>query len=305
MAGLLLKAIVLWSRSWRLALEVRVGEKKRTYICSSAFSQTGLVIVFLLRNHISVSEFPKRAPRDTLGSAPISLATVPGGYLLAVSTRGDIFAYNTTGLRDTASPLPLVFHLNFPPPTSASSLDEEGSPSILFSASLGRAMNVGAAAALTRMSPNFVVHMGKGASGDPSGDRQSSQRNDEGHLVLFEAILPYRRPKALEFSWIRLPLMCLALGLVFFWHFSKESRGKRPGLAGMERHPMPEPAQLRNIGLRPNGRRMYDLIEEDEDELEVRDGEPGGRAEAEDNDDDRNRQLRGLLRARQARNFAF
>lgn len=228
---------------------------------------------------------------------------MPGGYLLAVSTRGDIFAYNTTGLRDTASPMPLVFHLNYPPPPPP--LDDKGSPGILFSASLGRATNVGAAAALTRMSPTFVVHMGEGGRGTPSPDKQTSRSNDDGHLVLFEAILPYRRPRGLEFSWIRLPLMCLALGLVFFWHFSKERRGKRPGLAGIERNPMPEPAQLRNIGLRPNGRRMYDLIEEDEDELDERDGvEPGGRAGAED-EDEHNRQLRGLLRARQARNFAF
>jgi len=199
----------------------------------------------------------------------------------------------------------MVFHLNFPPPTATSSLDEEGGPGILFSASLGRGTSVGTAAALTRMSPNFVVHMGKGASGNPSADKQASQSDQDGHLVLFEAILPYRRPKALELSWIRLPLMCLALGLVFFWHFSKERRGKRPGLV-MERHPMPEAAQLRNIGLRPNGRRMHDLIEEDEDELEERDGEPGGRAGAEDDDDDQHRQqLRGLLRARQAGNFAF
>lgn len=243
----------------------------------------------------------------TLGSALISLAALPGGYLLAVSTRGDLFAYNTTGLRDTASPLPLVFHLNFPPPSALSALPDmeiDSSPTILFSASLGRAMNGGAYAALTRMSPNFVVLMGGGSSGNPADKQRSSSSADE-RLVLFEALLPYRKPKPLEFSWIRLPLMVLALGLVFFWHFSKERRGKRPGLA-LERNPMPAPAQLRNIGLRPNGRRMYDLIEEDEDELEDRDeDERGGRAAGAEDDDEQNRHLRGLLRARQARNFAF
>lgn len=165
-------------------------------------------------------------------------------------------------------------------------------------------MNGGAAAAIARMSPNFVVLMRDGGSGNPA-DKQRSSSADE-HMVLFEALLPYRRPKPLEFSWVRLPLMVLALGLVFSWHFSKERRGKRPGLAGLERNPMPAPAQLRNIGLRPNGRRMYDLIEEDEDELEDRDeNERGGRAAGAEDDDEQNRHLRGLLRARQARNFAF
>lgn len=162
-------------------------------------------------------------------------------------------------------------------------------------------MNSGGATPLSRIPPTFVVYMGLGTSGNPLIDKQASQSNDDGQLVLFEAILPYRRPKGLEVSWIRLPLICLALGLVFFWHFSKERRGKRLGLA---LDPIPEGAQLRKIGLRPSGRRMYDLIEEDEDELEERDGEPGWRAGAEGGDE-QNRQLRGLLQSRQARNFAF
>ena len=166
-------------------------------------------------------------------------------------------------------------------------------------------MNSGDTAPLGRISPTFVVYTGLETSRNPLIDEQASRSDDDGQLVLFEAMLPYRRPKGLEFSWIRLPLICLALGLVFFWHFSKERRGKRLGLA---LNPIPERAQLRNIGLRPSGRRMYDLIEEDEDELEERNGEPGWRAGADDDDDDddvQNRQLRGLLRARQARNFAF
>lgn len=234
----------------------------------------------------------KKLASRTGGSAPVSLATVPGGYLLAVSMRGNIFAYNTTGLRDTASPLPLVFQLKFPPPPALSK--EEESPRIIFST------NGGGAGSSSRISPTFVVYMGLGTSGNPLIDKHASLRDDGGQLVLFEAILPYRRPKGLEFNWIRLPLICLALGLVF-WHFSKERRGKRLGLA---MNPIQEGAQLGNIGLRPSGRRMYDLMEEDEDGQEEREDEPGWRAGADD-DDEQNRQLRGLLRARQARNFAF
>ncbi len=222
----------------------------------------------------------------TEGFASLTLAALPGGYLLAASPRGDLFAYNTTGLRDAAAPLSLVFHLAFSPPVS-SGLREGGTDApVFFSASLARTMAGGGT--MARLPSNFVLHV--------------ASTTEE--LLLFEVLLPYRRPRPLDFGWIRLPLMVLAIGLVFAWHFNKQDTTRpRGGRARMDRNPMPAAAQLRNIGLRPQGRRMYDDVDDDPDDGFI--GLAGINEDGEEDAEELNQRLRGLLRERGGRDYAF
>ena len=75
----------------------------------------------------------------------------------------------------------------------------------------------------------------------------------------------------------------------------------------MDRNPMPAAAQLRNIGLRPQGRRMYDDVDEHDDGGGFN-GLAGINEEHDEDGEELNQRLRGLLRARQqegGRDYAF
>jgi len=203
----------------------------------------------------------------TTGDAPLSLAMLPGGYLLAVSARGSLFSWNTTGLHNTYLPLPLLFHLKFAPIIPSGRADcasNDGMHLNNLITATEMTASEGGTAFNTRSPCNFVILMGKPSNWNL--ETKLPPRDHVNEIVIFEALLPHQRSQPLDLSWIRVYFMIIAVGLVFAWHFSKGGRSKRPGLAGLEGDS--RPAHLNSIGMRPHRRHLYNLTEDDEYESE-------------------------------------
>lgn len=175
-------------------------------------------------------------------------------------------------------PPPLVFYDVPPPATTVSS-------------------NSATAAAFHRLLPLLVASTarpspgpGPGGSGKlpPSPAPILLLQGPGGRLRAWESLLPYARPKPIDLTWVRIPLMLVALGVILFWQWQKQSRGFRGGMVGegmMERG-----AMFGGGGGGGGGRRRHrwgrykeeveDGCEEEEDDEDPTGGiglRPGGR----------------------------
>lgn len=132
---------------------------------------------------------------------PSSLATVRG-YLLSASSAG-ITVYNATGLRDSPGTVHQSFHV--PLPSSSSP-------------------------------PHFAASFCKITSELPAAFAISLTPSDSAagsvELHLMESLLPYTRPKPVDFLWMRGPLMMLVVVCIFAWQFSRAKARRNSAVSG-------------------------------------------------------------------------
>jgi hypothetical protein len=115
------------------------------------------------------------------------------GYLLSASAAG-LTVYNVTNLREGPSHIHTAFHVSLPchpsPPTLSASF----------------------AKITSELSPSFALSL------RPSPDGPIEVR-------LIESLLPYTRPRPVDFLWVRGPIMAVVIMCIVVWQLVKIKSG--------------------------------------------------------------------------------
>jgi len=178
-----------------------------------AGTEMGDILICDTRNRVleDKTNYPLIRKVGTRTGLPLSIGVVKG-YLLAATTH-ELLVYNTTAMHRGDGDISMVFSYPWSDSVGQQTLSSPLTGAPYFSTTL------------TKVVSNLPSHL-------------AVLTADE--LLILESLLPFERPKPIDLSWLRGPIIIGALIIVFLWRWGKRmlnptgtSRGSRFG--GMSR----------------------------------------------------------------------